>query len=181
MNLFHCELESDCTLKNFNWLCFHGRGVLPWSDCNIQGRVCFLWVTAKFFAHGSNGSQHNSSLVVGCVSFPRIERSTSQPSYSPYISPFSQLSLHHNQQWLLGVGMITVLVLSCGVSKIQSSRTIFQFKVRDISNPCVKLEATHPCKRCSGQDVHTMNFAWCKSTRDGTTPVIASGSAHKHG
>jgi hypothetical protein len=31
-----------------------------------------------------------------------------------------------------------------------------------------------------GQDVHTLTFAWCKFTRDGTTLVIASGT-HEHG
>jgi hypothetical protein len=43
------------------------------------------------------------------------------------------------------------------------------------------LEATHRSKQCCGLGVHTVSSAWCKCTRDGSTPVVASSTAHMHG
>jgi hypothetical protein len=39
--------------------------------------------------------------------------------------------------------------------KIRTSRPNYLYKIRGISNPCVKLEATHPISRSSGHVVHT--------------------------
>jgi hypothetical protein len=100
-------------------------------------RVCFLWVIASF-------------------SFPQIKRATTQPVlFCLCVPPFTLLSSSHNiQQWLPGVGMNTISIMSCGISNLQISKPIFQWKARVTSDRCVKLEATHPSKRCRGLGVH---------------------------
>jgi hypothetical protein len=127
-------------------------------------RVCFLRVTALF-------------------PFPRIEGPTTQPpSFYLYVAPFTPLpSSHSIRQWLRGVGMNTVLVLSCGISNQKILKPISHWKGRVTSDRCVMLEATHRSKRHCDLGVHTMSSTWCKCTRDGTTPVISSGTAHMHG
>jgi hypothetical protein len=127
--------------------------------------VCFLRVTALF-------------------PFPRIEGPTTQPTsfFGLYVAPFTLLpSFHSIEQCLRGVGMNTVSVLSCGISNQKISKPISHWKARVTSDRCVILEATHRSKRCCGLGVHTVSFAWCKCTRDGTTLVVTSGTTHMHG
>jgi hypothetical protein len=128
-------------------------------------RVCFLWVIASF-------------------PFLRIEGPTTQlASFSCiYVAPFTPLpSSHSIRQWLCGVGMNTISVLSCGINDQKFSKPISHWKARVTSNRCVMLEATHRSTRCCGLGVHTVSSAWCKRTRDETTWVVASGTAHMHG
>jgi hypothetical protein len=117
---------------------------LPWIDSPTvrqcpSTRVCFLRVTASF-------------------PFPRIEGPTTQlvSFFCLYVAPFTQLSSSHNiQQWLPGVGMNTVSVLSCSINNLQISKPISHWKARVTSVRCVKLEATHPSKLYCGLGVHT--------------------------
>jgi hypothetical protein len=55
----------------------------------------------------------------------------------------------HNikQQCLPRAEMMTMLVLHCGLSKIYTLRPISHYNTREISNPCVRLEATHQIRR----------------------------------
>jgi hypothetical protein len=92
----------------------------------------------------------------------------------------SMPSFHNIQQFLRGVGMNTVSVLSCSIINQKISKPISHWKPRVTSDLCVILEDTHRSKLCCGLGVHTVSFAWCKCTRDGTTPVVASGNAHMH-
>jgi hypothetical protein len=125
-------------------------------------RVCFLRVTAS-------------------SPFPWIEGPTTQPA-TFYIPPFTPLpSSHNTQQWLRGVGMDTVSVLSCGISNQTISKQISHWKARVTWDRCVMLEAMHKIKQCCGLGVQTVSSAWCKFTRDGTTPVVASGTTHMNG
>ena len=96
------------------------------------------------------------NLVLGCVSSESliISLPTDRMSHHPaffvayiYVTFSSLMPLHSNQQCLPGVGIMPLSVLPYGLSKIQSLGAIFQSYVREISNLCVTLEATHQINR----------------------------------
>jgi hypothetical protein len=126
-------------------------------------RVCFLWVTTSFH-------------------FPRMEGPTTQPA-TFYI-------YHHSLHCLLLIALnngfvewgwtrFCSWVVASAVRRFL--KPISHWKVRVTSDRCVMLEATHRSKRCCKLGAHMVSSAWCKCTSDGTTPVVASGTAHMHG
>jgi hypothetical protein len=101
--------------------------------------VYFLWVTTAF-------------------PFPRIQRPTTRPSSTNICHPSLHCLLTSFNNDFPEWGWTQFSFLSCGVSKIWSSRIISHWKVRVTSLPCVKLEATHPSNQCCGQGVHTVSL-----------------------
>jgi hypothetical protein len=70
------------------------------------------------------------------------------------------MPLHNKQECLVRVGMIPLSSFGPALWANQDPnfKDNFPIEIRDISNPCVRLEATHPINRCSGQAVHTTSF-----------------------